>query len=178
VASANALPQRPQRTREHIIASQSHNYIEKFFIDKGHTVDRPGEDYGYDLIVNTFDGQGYAESGDIRIQLKASDNHNYSKNMAFISFRITRKHYELWMNELMPVFLVLYDAREKKAYWLYVQEHFRSDPSLKPKGRVQTLTLRVPVANEFIEATVDSMRQCKSKVLAQIRETLHGDAQD
>jgi hypothetical protein len=28
----------PRRTREHVIAAQSHNYVEKFFIDKGHTV--------------------------------------------------------------------------------------------------------------------------------------------
>jgi Domain of unknown function (DUF4365) len=166
VAKAKAAPERPQRTREHIIASQSHNYIEKFFIDKGHTVDRPGEDYGYDVIVNTFDDQGYAESGEIRIQLKASDNHNYIKNKTFISFGITRKHYELWMNELMPVFLVLYDAQEKKAYWLYVQEHFASDPSQKPKAGAQTLTLRVPVVNKFTEATVDYLRESKLKVLA------------
>jgi hypothetical protein len=66
-------PQRPRRTRKHVIASQSYNYIEKFFIDKGHTVDRPGEDYGYDLIIRTFDERGYAESGDIRIQVKGCD---------------------------------------------------------------------------------------------------------
>jgi len=175
VAKAKAAPERPQRTREHIIASQSHNYIEKFFIDKGHTVDRPGEDYGYDVIVNTFDDQGYAESGEIRIQLKASDNHNYIKNKTFISFGITRKHYELWMNELMPVFLVLYDAQEKKAYWLYVQEHFASDPSQKPKAGAQTLTLRVPVVNEFTEATVDYIRESKLKVLAQITGKIQHD---
>jgi hypothetical protein len=45
---------RPRRTREHVIASQSHNYIEKFFIDKGHTVARPPDDYGTDVMVNTF----------------------------------------------------------------------------------------------------------------------------
>ncbi len=175
MAKAKAAPERPQRTREHIIASQSHNYIEKFFIDKGHTVDRPGEDYGYDVIVNTFDNQGYAESGEIRIQLKASDNHNYIKNKTFISFGITRKHYELWMNELMPVFLVLYDAQEKKAYWLYVQEHFASDPSQKPKAGAQTLTLRVPVVNEFTEATVDYLRESKLEVLAQITGKIQHD---
>ena len=168
VAKAKTVPERPQRTREHIIASQSHNYIEKFFIDKGHTVDRPGEDYGYDVIVNTFDDQGYAESGDIRIQLKASDNHSYIKKQPFISFVIKRKHYELWTNELMPVFLILYDAQKKKAYWLYVQEHFISDPSLKPRAGAQTLTLRVPLVNEFTEATVDYTRERKSKVVAQI----------
>ena len=56
---------KPRRTREHIIASQSHNYVEKFFIDKGHIVNRPAEDYGIDLVVNTFDGNGYIEPGSI-----------------------------------------------------------------------------------------------------------------
>lgn len=176
VEKSRVVPERPQRTREHVIASQSHNYIEKFFIDKGHTVDRPGEDYGYDLIVNTFDSQGYAESGEIRIQLKASDNHVYVKKGKFISFEITRKHYELWANELMPVFLILYDARNKKAYWLYVQEHFAFDPSLKPKAGARSLTLRVPIVNEFTEATVDYTRESKSKVLAQITGRIqHGE---
>lgn len=131
---AKAVTERPRRTREHVIASKSYNYIEKFFIDKGHTVDRPGEDYGYDVIVNTFDAGGYAESGEIRIQLKASDNHNYIKKKTFISFEITRKHYELWTSELMPVFLVLYDAQDNKAYWLYVQEYFVADSSHGPKS--------------------------------------------
>jgi hypothetical protein len=172
---AKTTPERPRRTRDHVIASQSHNYIEKFFIDKGHTVDRPGEDYGYDMIVNTFDDQGYAESGDIRIQLKASDNHHYIKNKAFISFKITRKHFELWTGELMPVFLVLYDAQEKKASWLYVQEYFASDPSRKPKADAQTRTLRVPVANLFTEATVDYARKVKSDILVQIEGKIkHG----
>ena len=36
-------------------------------------MDRPAEDYGTDLVVTTFDEQGYEENGVIRIQLKASD---------------------------------------------------------------------------------------------------------
>jgi hypothetical protein len=168
VAKAKASPERPRRTREHVIASQSYNYIEKFFIDKGHTVDRPSEDYGYDLIVNTFDTHGYAESGDICIQLKASDRHRYIENKSFISFEITRKHYELWMAELMPVFLVLYDAQEKKTFWLYVQEYFAADPSRKPKASAKSLTVRVPIVNQFAEATVEFMRESKGKVLAEI----------
>lgn len=167
VSKTNPVPERPQRTREHIIASQSYNYIEKFFIDKGHTVDRPREDYGYDLIVNTFDAQGYAENGDIRIQLKASDNHKYIKNRSCISFQITRKHYELWTNEVAPVFLVLYDAQHKKAYWLYVREYFESEPARKPSPGTKTLALHVPVRNEFTTVTVDYIRDCKSKVMAQ-----------
>jgi hypothetical protein len=161
-------PERPRRTREHIIASQSLNYIEKFFIDKGHTVDRPGEDYGYDVLVNTFDEEGFAESGDIRIQLKASDSFSYVGEGKFISYEISAKHYELWTSELMPVFLVLYDAQGGKAYWVYVQEYFNSDPTRKPGGSAKTLTIRVPVAHEFSEATVDYARERKAAVLGQV----------
>ena len=53
--------------------------MEKFFIDKGHTVDFVA-DYGTDGVVNTFDENGFAEGGDIRLQLKASDNLRYSKD--------------------------------------------------------------------------------------------------
>ena len=161
-------PQRPRRTRSHIIASQSHNYIEKFFIDKGHTVNRPGEDYGYDLLVNTFDDLGYAESGEIRIQLKASDKPKYSRDKSFISFKISRKHFELWMSEAMPVFLILYDARQQTAYWVYVQDRFGKQ---SPHGFLRsgsTCTLRIPLTNEFTEATVDYARERKAAILAQI----------
>src|SRR6266478_1175045 len=53
---------RKQRTREHVIASQSVNHVERFIIDEGHTAQRQESDYGYDLILSTFDEQGYAES--------------------------------------------------------------------------------------------------------------------
>src|SRR5262249_23660813 len=110
VAKKKIGSQRPRRTKEHINASKSHNYIEKFFIDKGHTVERPGADYGYDVLVNTYDAHGYAESGEIRIQLKASDEFEYTAKASFISYKIAIKHYNLWTVEVMPVFLILYDA--------------------------------------------------------------------
>jgi len=175
VAKARGASERPRRTRAHIIASQSQNYIEKFFIDKGHTVDRPGADYGFDLVVNTFDDQGYAESGQIRIQLKASDHLDYLKERRVISFEITRKHYELWMGEIMPVFLILYDAQEKTAYWLHVQQHFLSDASRKPRSSVHIYSIQIPIANQFTEATVDYARECKAKILVQIQGMInHG----
>jgi hypothetical protein len=158
----------PRRTREHIIASQSRNYVEKFFLDKGHTVDRPAEDYGTDLVVTTFDEQGYEENGVIRIQLKASDGLKYSGDGTFISFTIDVKHCSSWTRTSMPVFLVLYDASARKAFWLYVQEYFGAEPSRKPKRGAKSVTVRVPVANEFTEATVDYARQRKERILRQL----------
>jgi hypothetical protein len=168
----------PRRTREHIIASQSHNYVEKFFIDKGHTVDRP-TDYGVDVLVNTFDGEGYAESGDIRLQLKASDTFKYSSDGSYISFTIEVRHYRHWMKEPMPVFLILYDAKKIKAFWLYIQEYFGSGAGKKPNKKAKkakSITVRVPVMNEFTEQTVDYMRARKAAILRQIEGQVQHDA--
>ena len=64
---------RKRRTREHIIASISRNYVERFILAKGHTSERRIDDYGIDLNVGTFDEDGYPEGGLVRIQLKATD---------------------------------------------------------------------------------------------------------
>lgn len=153
----------PRRTREHVIASQSHNYVEKFFIDKGHTIDRPSEDYGIDLYANTFDGDGYPEAGSIPLQLKASEHMRYSKDRSYISFNVEVKHYEYWMKQTMPVFLILYDAKDSKAYWLYVQTYFVKGK--KPVKTSETITVRVPTANEFTESAVDYMQSRKARML-------------
>ena len=162
---------RPRRTREHIIASQSQNYIEKFFIDKGHIVDRPGAgaDYGFDLFVSTCDAEGYAEGGDIRIQLKGSDKFKLVDGRRFLSLAIDVAHYNLWMESPMPVFLVLYDASAGRGYWLYVQEYFAADPARNPAPGARSITVRVPVENVFCGATVDYMRERKALVLAQFK---------
>ena len=47
--------ERPERTREHYIAALSRNHVERFILLRGHTVDEPKPDYGYDIVVNTFD---------------------------------------------------------------------------------------------------------------------------
>lgn len=52
---------RKQRTRQHVIAAQSVNYMERFIVDEGHTAQRVESDYGYDLVLTTFDEEGYPE---------------------------------------------------------------------------------------------------------------------
>jgi hypothetical protein len=49
---------RKRRTREHVLADQSANHVERFIIDEGHTAQRLGSDYGYDLVLFTFDEDG------------------------------------------------------------------------------------------------------------------------
>ncbi len=50
MASLGSAPKK-QRTRQHVIADQSVNYVERFIIDEGHTAQRLERDYGYDLLL-------------------------------------------------------------------------------------------------------------------------------
>ncbi len=52
---------RKRRTREHVIADQSVNHVERYVIDEGHVAQRIERDYGYDMYLFTFDKEGYVE---------------------------------------------------------------------------------------------------------------------
>jgi hypothetical protein len=66
---------------------------------------------------------------------------------------------------VMPVFLVLYDARKVRAYWVYVQAYFSSDEVRKPRANAKTVAIRVPVKNRFNRRTVEYMRKKKAALL-------------
>ena len=52
MARIRFLP-RKQRTRQHVIADQSVNQVERFIIDEGHAAQRVDKDC-YDLLPSTF----------------------------------------------------------------------------------------------------------------------------
>src|SRR5438309_9410754 len=97
---------RKQRTRQHVIADQSVNHVERFIIDEGHTAQRLEKDYGYDLLLFTFDEQGYAETGLVCLQLKAAETLQ-AVGSEFI-FDVDIRDYNLWVGERAPVVLVLF----------------------------------------------------------------------
>src|SRR5436309_9237397 len=107
---------RKQRTREHVIADQSVNHVEGFIIDEGHTAQRLDSDYGYDLILFTYDEQGYAELGLLYIQLKAAESLQ-SRGADYV-FDLDIRDYNLWILEEKPVILILFHASHRRAYWL------------------------------------------------------------
>jgi uncharacterized protein DUF4365 len=149
------------RPRKHIIASQSRNFVERFFVYKDHLVDSPREDYGIDLVATTFDRRGYPEAGNILFQLKASDKVRYSSDGSYISFSIEVKHYRYWMKQIMPVFLIVYDAKKVVAFWVHIQAYF--DVNKKPKKKAKNITIRLPARNKFGMRAVDHMRNKKNE---------------
>jgi hypothetical protein len=62
------------------------------------------------------------EPGNVLIRVKATDNLPLLRDGNTISFLIEWKDILLWRQEPMPVILVVHDAVQEVAYWLYVQE--------------------------------------------------------
>jgi len=158
---------RKRRTREHVIAELSANYVQRYIVRSNFTFQSLGSDYGYDLLMFTFDDQGYAEEGYVGIQLKATDSP--TRTAGGIAFDVDVRDYNLWMRELMPVFLVLYDAPADRAYWLYVQHYLGSDPERRPAEGAKTFRVHFPGANRVGMAFVRYARDCKADVVRQAR---------
>lgn len=59
---------RKRRTRQHVIADLGVHHVERFILEEGHTFQRLTSDYGYDLVMFTFDENGYPETGSIYTQ--------------------------------------------------------------------------------------------------------------
>jgi hypothetical protein len=152
---------RKQRTRQHIIADQSVNYVERFIIDEGHTSQRLAPDYGYDLILFTYDADGYAETGVAFLQLKAAET--LTRSGAHYVFDLDVRDYNLWMAEDAPVFLVLFEATRRRAYWLYVQHYFEKDVSRQPEKGAKKVRVRVPGRQAISRRGVAKMREWKEK---------------
>ena len=167
------------RTREHWLADLSVNYVERLILLQGHTVERPKNDYGYDLKMQTFDYgddaermRGAAENGEVYFQLKATRGLRLLNDGETIAFPIERRHLRTWQTETMPVILVIYDALEEKAYWLYAQNYLKGVVLLPGDG---TLTLRLPKQNALNEAAIETFRRYKAKVEKDTKkENLHG----
>ena len=98
-----------------MIADQSVNHVERFIIDEGHTAQRLEKDYGYDLLLFTFDEQGYTEPGLASLQLKAGETLE-AVGSDFV-YDLDVRDYNLWMLEEFPVLFVLFDASRRRAFW-------------------------------------------------------------
>jgi hypothetical protein len=157
---------RKRRTRQHIIADQSVNHVERFIIDESHTAQRVEKDYGYDLLLFTFDGQGYVEPGLVRLQLKAAET--WQPDGSDLVFDLDIRDYNLWMMEDMPVILILFDASTRRAYWLDIQGYFQEDETRRPKKGAKTVRVRIPTRQAVTRRAVAQLRGLKEAARARI----------
>jgi hypothetical protein len=161
------LGPRKQRTRQHVIADQSVHYVEGFILDEGHTAQRLERDYGYDLLLFTYDEQGYVEPGFLFLQLKAAEALK-AVGSDYV-FDLDVRDYNLWMLEEMPVILILFDAPRRRATWLPVQRYFREDEARRPKKSAKTVRVRVPMRQRVNRRAIAKMRDLKWEALGEAK---------
>ena len=150
---------RKRRTRQHVIADQSVNHVERFIIDEGHTAQRLGSDYGYDLFLSTYDEHGYVEPSVVCLQIKAAES--LQRTGSDYVFDLDVRDYSLWILEEMPVILILFDASRRRAYWLAVQSYFREDAARRPKEGAKTVRVRVPTRQVVNRRAIAKWRDLK-----------------
>jgi hypothetical protein len=160
------LDRRKQRTRSHVIADLSVHFLEGHVLRAGHTVQRFERDYGYDLVMVTYNEIGFVEPGFLLIQLKASDS--WQASGAEIVFDLDVRDYNLWTAEEVPVILVLFDASLKRAFWLPVQRYFRDNPHSQPRRGAKSVRVKVPTQSVVDRRAIEAMRRLKAKANLQI----------
>jgi hypothetical protein len=156
---------RKQRTRQHVIADLSVHHVEGFILEGGHTAQRLGSDYGYDLIVRTFDGRGYIEPGAIYFQFKAMET--LAESGQDYVYDVDIRDYNLWTREEPPVILILFDATRKRAFWLPIQRYFREDVSRQPLKGTKTVRVRVPKRSRVSRRAITGMCDLKRNMWLQ-----------
>ena len=168
-------PRRKRRTREHVLADLSANHIEWHALQCGFAVDRVFHDYGLDLAMFTYGPDGAVEPGQVWFQLKATDKLKRRKGTQSITIRVERSDLDGWLEEPMPVILIVYDAGAEVAYWLYVQAQLKPRRATARRRPGNTVTLHIPVANVVDEATMRRFPEFKKAVLAQWEGVVHYD---
>ncbi len=155
--ASQILGPRKRRPRQHVIADLSIHHLEGFILEEGHTAQRLGSDYGYDLFMCTFDEDGYAEPGIVLFQMKAAESLR-AVGPDYV-FDVDLRDYHLWMNEKMPIIMVLFDATRRRAYWLPIQRYFRDDVTRQPRRGAKTVRVRVPRRSRVNRRAIAQMRQ-------------------
>jgi hypothetical protein len=164
--------ERKRRTREHVLADLSANYVEKQALLCGFAVERVRLDYGIDLMVQTFNRRGEVENGWIPFQLKATDRIKLVDGGSAVSCRIDRADLRHWLNESQPVILALYDARADVAYWLFVKGYFEEFPGFDLARCGKRVTVTIPRSNGLDRGAMRDLARLKNEMAARDREKI------
>ena len=159
--------EKKKRTREHIICDLSANYVELRALECGYSIERMYHDYGIDMNLYTYNNDGEIENGFVSIQLKATDNPDYTKNKQYINFPVKKSDLRHWLKEIYPVILIVYDARSKKAYWVYLQNYFKKLPNFKLDQIGKTITVKIKIRKSVNKKAIQRFAYFKDRVLAQ-----------
>jgi hypothetical protein len=165
MARRRSATERKRRTREHVLADLSANYVEKQALLCHFSAERVRLDYGIDLMVQTFNRRGEVENGWIPFQLKGTDRIKLVDGGRAVSCRIERADLRHWLNETQPVILALYDARADKAYWLFVRDYFAGLAEFDINRAPERISVSIPRSNVLDRAAMRHLARQKNALL-------------
>ncbi len=169
---------RKRRTRQHVIADLSANHFERHALLCGFSIERIQHDYGVDLELYSYNEDGEIENDLVYIQLKATDRLNVLANRQTVFYSIQRSDLELWLLEVMPIILVLYDAQSDVAYWIYVQAYFNHLAGFDITRAGESVTVHFEKTAIVDEAAVRAFVQYKKRIVRLAREVVYHDYHD
>ena len=158
------MAKRKQRTREHIIEDLSENHLEKMVLNRGHVLRRPSRDYGVDVTMFHFSTMGELENGEVRFQLKATDNLSVVSNGNFAAVRVKTGDIQYWAMELYPFILMLYDGSTERAFWIEINGELIQQLDLDQS----TETIRIPIRNVLSADSIQFFRQKSLDVIEKL----------
>lgn len=92
-----------------------------------------------------------------------------------IVVRLQRADLVVWLRQVMPVILVVYDARMDLAFWLYVQRFFEEQEEFNIFLAGKTISVPVPLSNVLNAESVSVFRLYLRRVLSQTKEVRHAE---
>jgi len=118
VARKRQPQERKLRTRAHVLADLSINYVERQILLRGFAVNRMVTDYGIDLLMLTYSNDGEVESGQVLFQVKATDSLRTLGHEVTIACRVQVADLKAWQDEWLPVILIVFVGYGDRSYWL------------------------------------------------------------
>jgi hypothetical protein len=164
------------RTRAHVLADLSINYVERQVLLCGFSVERTQRDYGYDLTLTSYNERAEIEPGPVYVQVKATDRVPFLASGRGISWPISRRDLRLWLREAYPVVLVIYDGRKERAYWLAVQDYFAERPTAELFGAGEWINVHIPVSQRLDPRSIRRITQRKNELHRQFERKVHRHA--
>jgi len=131
-------------------------------------------DYGYDASIFTFDRSGRIENSYMFVQLKATDKIRFSSDRKRVLFRVSKRDITLWQDEIVPVYLVIFDAGRETAYWTYLQKYIELKGIRASKMRAESITVEIDASRVVDTRAVAGWKRDKAAILAKLRQVGHG----
>jgi hypothetical protein len=116
----------------------------------------------------TYSQSGEIESGQVLLQVKASDRLRLLRDQQTIALAVNREDLKLWIREPDPVILVVYDGGSERAYWEYVQARFEEQRTVELYRGQGHVTVHIPTTNRLNRQAIRTFARFRDQVQAQI----------